>query len=127
MDHLQTDIDSLEIERGQLKEKLKSVGKKTMLSASGTDNISGSITTTSGLQSIDNKFLMQEITALKEALNSENQQRKKLMSDILRQKLESLDPIISPLKQESIDAKIQELKQKTNDLSKVSYINIIII
>ncbi|XP_012339738.1 dynactin subunit 1 isoform X1 [Apis florea] len=118
MDHLQTDIDSLEIERGQLKEKLKSVGKKTMLSASGTDNISGSITTTSGLQSIDNKFLMQEITALKEALNSENQQRKKLMSDILRQKLESLDPIISPLKQESIDAKIQELKQKTNDLSK---------
>ncbi|XP_050594413.1 dynactin subunit 1-like isoform X2 [Bombus affinis] len=119
MDHLQTDIDSLEMERGQLKEKLKSVGKKTMMSASGADNMSGSVTAASGMQSMDNKFLMQEITALKEALNSENQQRKKLMSDILRQKLESLDPITPlPLKQGSIDAKIQELKQKTNDLTK---------
>ncbi|XP_048268348.1 dynactin subunit 1 isoform X2 [Bombus terrestris] len=119
MDHLQTDIDSLEMERGQLKEKLKSVGKKTMMSASGADNMSGSVTAASGMQSMDNKFLMQEITALKEALNSENQQRKKLMSDILRQKLESLDPITPlPLRQGSIDAKIQELKQKTNDLTK---------
>lgn len=119
MDHLQTDIDSLEMERGQLKEKLKSVGKKTMMSASGADNMSGSVTAASGMQSMDNKFLMQEITALKEALNSENQQRKKLMSDILRQKLESLDPITPlPLRQGSINAKIQELKQKTNDLTK---------
>ncbi|XP_033343959.1 dynactin subunit 1-like isoform X3 [Bombus vosnesenskii] len=119
MDHLQTDIDSLEMERGQLKEKLKSVGKKTMMSASGADSMSGSVTAASGMQSMDNKFLMQEITALKEALNSENQQRKKLMSDILRQKLESLDPITPlPLRQGSINAKIQELKQKTNDLTK---------
>ncbi|KAK9308816.1 hypothetical protein QLX08_001247 [Tetragonisca angustula] len=118
MDHLQTDIDSLEIERGQLKEKLKSVGKKTMMSISGADNMSGSVTTASGMQSMDNKFLMQEITALKEALNSENQQKKKLMSDVLRQKLENLDPITPPLRQGSVNAKIQELKQKTNDLTK---------
>ncbi|KOX69877.1 Dynactin subunit 1 [Melipona quadrifasciata] len=126
MDHLQTDIDSLEIERGQLKEKLKSVGKKTMMSVSGADNISGSVTTASGMQSMDNKFLMQEITALKEALNSENQQKKKLMSDVLRQKLESLDPITPPLRQGSVNAKIQELKQKTNDLTKVIHKIIII-
>ncbi|CAL7938233.1 unnamed protein product [Xylocopa violacea] len=118
MDHLQTDIDSLEIERGQLKEKLKSVGKKAMMSVSGADHLSGSVNTSSGMQSIDNKFLMQEISALKEALNNENQQKKKLMSDVLRQKLESLDPISSSSRPESIAKKIQELKQKTNDLTK---------
>ncbi|XP_017758177.1 PREDICTED: dynactin subunit 1 isoform X2 [Eufriesea mexicana] len=117
LDHLQTDIDSLEIEKGQLKEKLKSVGKKTMMSASGADNISGSVTT-SKIQTMDNQFLIQEITALKEALNNENQQKKKLMSDILRQKLESLDPIIPQLKQGKINMKIEELKQKTDDLTK---------
>ncbi|XP_076758439.1 dynactin subunit 1 isoform X2 [Xylocopa sonorina] len=118
MDHLQTDIDSLEIEKGQLKEKLKSVGKKAMMSVSGADHLSGNVNTSSGMQSIDNKFLMQEITALKEALNNENQQKKKLMSDVLRQKLESLDPITSSSRPESIAMKIQELKQKTNDLTK---------
>ncbi|KOC59213.1 Dynactin subunit 1 [Habropoda laboriosa] len=118
MDHLQTDIDSLEIERGQLKEKLKSVGKKTMMSVSGVDNMSGNVTATSEIQSLDTKFLMQEIIALKEALNSENQQKKKLMSGVLRQKLESLDPITPSSESRSINAKIQELKQKTNDLNK---------
>ncbi|CAK9794755.1 Dynactin subunit 1 [Anthophora plagiata] len=117
MDHLQTDIDSLEIERGQLKEKLKSVGKKTM-SVSGADNMSASVTTTFGVQSLDTKFLMQEITALKEALNSENQQKKKLMSNVLRQKLESLDPITPSLKTGSMNTRIQELKQKANSLNK---------
>ncbi|CAK9807538.1 Dynactin subunit 1 [Anthophora quadrimaculata] len=118
MDHLQTDIDSLEIERGQLKEKLKSVGKKTMMPVSGADNMSSSVTTTFGIQSLDTKFLMQEITALKAALNSENQQKKKLMSDVLRQKLESLDPITPSLKTGSMNTKIQELKQKANNLNK---------
>lgn len=114
MDHLQTDIDSLESERGQLKEILKSIGKKTVMSSSGSDN--GSTTATSGIQSLDNKFLVQEICALKEALNNENQQKKKLMSNVLRQKLESLDPITSP-RSGSGDPKIQELKKKTNDLT----------
>lgn len=118
MDHLQTDIDSLEMERGLLKEKLKSVGRKSMLSVSGGDNMSGSVTSSSDIQPSDNRFLVQEIYALKEALNSENQQKKKLMSDVLRQKLESLDPITPPSQLESINAKIQELKQKANDLTK---------
>ncbi|XP_054004461.1 dynactin subunit 1 isoform X2 [Hylaeus anthracinus] len=117
MDHLQTDIDSLESERGQLKEKLKSIGKKTM-SVSGADSITGNAATVSGPQSVDNKFLIQEISALKEALNSENQQKKKLMYNALRTKLESLDPITLPPKATSADVKIQELKQKTNNLTK---------
>ncbi|XP_076166866.1 dynactin subunit 1 isoform X2 [Ptiloglossa arizonensis] len=114
MDHLQTDIDSLENERGQLKEKLKSVGKKTILS--GVDNMAGNATTASSTQSMDNKFLMQEITALKEALNNENQEKKKLMTDTLLKKLESLDPITVTSK--SVDVKIQKLREKTNDLTR---------
>lgn len=31
MDHLQADIDSLESERGELKEKLKSISKKALI------------------------------------------------------------------------------------------------
>ncbi|XP_031847377.1 dynactin subunit 1 isoform X2 [Nomia melanderi] len=118
MDHLQTDIDSLETERGQLKEKLKSIGKKTMMSASGSDNMSGSSTMTSGIQLMDNKFLIQEISALKEALNSENQQKKKLMSDALREKLEHLDSITPVPKPGPTDPKIQELMKKTSSLTK---------
>ncbi|XP_076295743.1 dynactin subunit 1 isoform X5 [Lasioglossum baleicum] len=118
MDHLQTDIDSLETERGQLKEKLKSIGKKSIMSSSGADNISGTGAVTSGIQSMDNKFLIQEISALKEALNNENRQKKKFMSDALREKLERLDPITPATKPGPADTKIQELKKKTNDLTK---------
>lgn len=119
MDHLQTDIDSLETERGQLKEKLKSIGKKTMMSLPVGENVSGSAIAGLGIQSLDNKFLMQEINSLREALISETQQKKKLMSDTLRDKLESLDPITPPAKPESTNARILELKKKTKDLTKV--------
>jgi len=115
MDHLQTDIDSLETEKGQLKEKLKSIGKKT-ISVSGSDSMTGSTSITSTL---DNKYYMQEINALKQALNNEHQQKKKIMCAILRQKLDSLEPLPSLTKLKSLDTKIQELRKKTTDLVKV--------
>ncbi|XP_018341862.1 PREDICTED: dynactin subunit 1 isoform X1 [Trachymyrmex septentrionalis] len=114
MDHLQTDIDSLETEKGQLKEKLKSIGKKT-ISVSGTDSIMGSTSITSTL---DNKYYVQEINALKQALNNEHQQKKKIMSTILRQKLDRLEPLPSPTNLKSLDTKLQELRKKTTDLVK---------
>ncbi|XP_011338545.1 dynactin subunit 1 isoform X3 [Ooceraea biroi] len=114
MDHLQTDIDSLETEKGQLKEKLKSIGKKT-ISVSGTDSMAASTSITSTL---DNKYYVQEISALKEALNNEHQQRKKILCDILRQKLESLEPLSLPANIKSPDSTIQELRKKTNSLVK---------
>lgn len=115
MDHLQTDIDSLETEKGQLKEKLKSIGKKT-LSTSGADNISGSTSLTS---TMDNKYYLQEIGALREALNNEHLQKKKIMCDVLRQKLDSLEPLSSPANLKSLNATIQDLRKKTTDLVKV--------
>lgn len=118
MDHLQTDIDSLETEKGQLKEKLKSIGKKT-ISASGTDSMAGGTSITS---TFDNKYYVQEINALKEALSNEHQQRKRIMCDGLRQKLESLEPLLLPASVRSPDTTIQELRKKTNSLVKVIFI-----
>lgn len=120
MDHLQTDIDSLETEKGQLKEKLKSIGKKT-ISVSGVDSMTGSTSITSTL---DNKYYIQEINALKQALNNEHQQKKKIMCAVLRQKLDNLEPLPSPTNLKSLDTKIQELRKKTTDLVKViNYFN----
>lgn len=140
MDHLQTDIDSLESERGQLKEKLKSFGKKTTpitgIPSSGNDglnipttpgdnnntiqttNTSNASITSSGQINYDNRILVQEISALKEALNNENRLKQKLLSESLKNKLDALDPIpiISPPKQ--IDDKIQLLQQKRNKIIK---------
>lgn len=118
MDHLQTDIDSLETEKGQLKEKLKSIGKKT-LSTSGVDNITGGSSLTSAM---DNKYYVQEINALREALNNEHLQKKKIMYDVLRQKLDSLEPLSSPANLKSLDSTIQDLRKKTTDLVKVQWL-----
>lgn len=116
MDHLQTDIDSLETEKGQLKEKLKSVGKKTTSVSGVTDSMTGSSLITS---SLDNKYYVQEIHALKEALNNEHQQKKKILCDVLRQKLDNLEPLSSPANLKSLDSTIQDLRKKTTDLVKV--------
>lgn len=136
MDHLQTDIDSLESERGQLKEKLRSYGKKIIptpgISSSITDetNISaisgdGSITSIptttiipSGQNGHDNRLLVQEISALKEALNNENRLKQKLLFESLKKKLEALDsiPVVSSIR--SVDNNIKCLQQKRNQILK---------
>ncbi|XP_035742327.1 dynactin subunit 1-like isoform X2 [Vespa mandarinia] len=119
MDHLQTDIDSLETERGQLKEKLKSFGKKTMISTSGGDiSVGNSSFIAAGIQTASDKLLMQEVTLLKEALNNEHLQKRKLLSDSLRIKLENLKPLTCMKNPETTDANINELEQKTNNLLK---------
>ncbi|KAK2585771.1 hypothetical protein KPH14_010379 [Odynerus spinipes] len=118
MDHLQTDIDSLETEKGQLKEKLKSFGKKT-ISTSGVDVSAGNLPlTATGIPTMNDKLLMQEVTSLKEALSNEHQQKRKLLCDTLRKKLESLKPLMTVKNPEIIDANINELEKKTNNLLK---------
>lgn len=127
MDHLQTDIDSLETERGQLKEKLKSFGKKTMISTSGADiSVGNSSFIAAGIQTANDKLLMQEVTLLKEALNNEHLQKRKLLSDALRIKLENLKPLTCMKNPETTDANINELEKKTNNLLKVS-VNVVLL
>ncbi|XP_011298057.1 dynactin subunit 1 isoform X2 [Fopius arisanus] len=123
MDHLQTDIDSLESEKGQLKEKLKSIGKKVTTPVagipSGTEesmNVSSESISSSPI-GYDNKLLVQEIAALKEALSNESRVKQKLLSESLRNKFEALEPlpVVPPVKS---DPKIQKLQRKRLQLLK---------
>lgn len=120
MDHLQTDIDSLETEKGQLKEKLKSYGKKTSTTLSGTEG------TTSGSLDVslpvdvtqDNRLLLNQINALKGALNNEQQEKCKLLAADLFKKLESLSPL-HVIDKKNADPKLIELRKKRSELVKV--------
>ncbi|XP_044598669.1 dynactin subunit 1-like isoform X2 [Cotesia glomerata] len=131
MDHLQTDIDSLESERGQLKEKLKSLGKKVTTPVVGipspgnrSDNnltLSGSNETNimSGAPiAFDNRLLVQEISALKEALASENRLKNKLVAESLKKKMNNLNPISTSLLHDQPDSNIESLQEKRLELLK---------
>lgn len=130
MDHLQTDIESLELERGQLKEKLKTFGKKTSMTPTGPGS---TLPSTDGSTSIpsngsssdfshssfENRLLNQEISALKEALNSENRQKSKLLANDLRNKLNSLQPLPDLSYRKRADAKLDELQKERGKLLEV--------
>ncbi|CAG5075497.1 Similar to DCTN1-p150: Dynactin subunit 1 (Drosophila melanogaster) [Cotesia congregata] len=131
MDHLQTDIDSLESERGQLKEKLKSLGKKVTTPVIGipspgnrSDNnltLSGGNETNimSGAPiAFDNRLLVQEISALKEALASENRLKNKLVAESLKKKMNNLNPISTSLLHDQPDSNIESLQEKRIELLK---------
>ena len=120
MDHLQTDIDSLELEKGQLKEKLKSYGKKTTPSLP-VEGVTGSSLDTS-LPSVppqDNHLLLNQIAALKKVINSEQQQKRKLLAEDMRKKLDSLSPL-PVIDTKNVDPKLYELRKKRSELIKVS-------
>lgn len=129
MDHLQTDIDSLESERGQLKEKLKALGKNATTPIAGmpssildsTNNISDSNSSMIAGTPIgfDNRLVAQEITALKEALINENRLKRKLLLKSLKNKLESLEPLPVMPSISSSDFNIEILHKKHQQLVKV--------
>ena len=120
MDHLQTDIDSLESEKGQLKEKLKSYGKKATQTVPGAEGVPGSLSDTSlpGVPTQDDQLLLNEIKALKEALRSEHQQKCKFLAEDMKKKLDSLSPL--PLiDTKNVDPKLRELRKRRLDLIRV--------
>ncbi|XP_037036210.1 dynactin subunit 1 isoform X2 [Bradysia coprophila] len=105
MDHLQCDIDSLENERGQLREKLKAYGtKKGDLKASTAFDI------TAG-----SPYIAQELALLKKAFNDERSERLKLQASEMKKVLSNLTPIYVP---QPKDNRIIELEK---DLAKVKY------
>ncbi|XP_051153127.1 dynactin subunit 1 isoform X2 [Leptopilina boulardi] len=119
MDHLQTDIDSLETEKGQLKEKLKTYGKKTTPTLSGTEGITGVSLDVSlpGDVSQDNQLLLNQINALKGALNNEQQEKCKLLAADMFKKLESLSTL-HVIDKRTVDSKLIELRKKRSELIK---------
>ncbi|XP_033220366.1 dynactin subunit 1 isoform X2 [Belonocnema kinseyi] len=116
MDHLQTDIDSLESEKGQLKEKLKSYGKKaTPLPGEGVTGVSLDSSLPAPPQ--DNQLLLNQIAALREVVKSEQRQKQKFMAEDMKKKLDSLSPL-PVIDTKTVDPRLFELRRKRSELIK---------
>lgn len=104
MDHLQSDIDSLETEKGALREKLKGHGQKK-----GGDLKS---TTAFDIQS-SSPFIDQELQLLKKAFVEERNERLRLQAQDYNKILGALEPIFIPKVK---DPRIDELDQKLTNI-----------
>lgn len=108
MDHLQGDIDSLENERGALRDKLKSFGS----------NKKGDLKTTTALDiTASSPYIAQELLLLKKALNDEREERMKLQAKEYEKILKSLKPLHMP------KIKDKRLNALDDELRKVKYVS----
>ncbi|XP_023176808.2 dynactin subunit 1 isoform X1 [Drosophila hydei] len=108
MDHLQSDIDALESEKSDLRDKLKlntSAGKSLTsdshsslhnLSATGTSSANVSYTAPAGTAPL----VAEELQLLKCAFNNERNERMRLQAQDMRAKLQQLEPIYVPQPQD---------------------------
>ena len=109
MDHLQSDIDSLENERGALREKLKiHSSKKSDLKTTTALDITAS-----------SPYIAQELVLLKRALNDERDERMKLQSKEFEKTLKSLKPLHMP------KMKDPRLNALDDELRKVKYVSLL--
>ncbi|XP_025206308.1 dynactin subunit 1 isoform X2 [Melanaphis sacchari] len=117
MDHLQADIDSLETEKGELKNKLKNFSKKILIEGI---NKSASMTATandSNKPYQESPFLLNELKLTKMALKHEIDQKAKLQNNYCEQLFSQLKPL--PVPSEPSDEekhRVVELKKLGNEL-----------
>lgn len=108
MDHLQSDIDSLENERSDLRDKLKNYSA----------NKKGDLKTTTVLDiSASSPYIVQELSLLKKAYNDERAERLKLQASEFKKILDNLEPIHVP---QPKDNRIDELEK---ELHRVKYVS----
>lgn len=108
MDHLQSDIDSLESERGALRDKLKGLNL----------NRKGDLKTTTALDiTASSPYIAQELVLLKRALNDEREERMKLQAKEYEKILKSLKPLHVP------KVKDERLNALDDELRKVKYVS----
>ncbi|XP_075211237.1 dynactin subunit 1 isoform X2 [Lycorma delicatula] len=121
MDHLQADIDSLENERGELKDKVKTLSKKVFYEGIKS-SVASPVHTSPGGQGvkvIESPILLNEINSLKIALKHERNERIKLQYSQYSQQLAQLKPIFVPVKKTgSSQDRINTLVQKIKSLQK---------
>ncbi|KAE8745790.1 hypothetical protein FOCC_FOCC007506 [Frankliniella occidentalis] len=123
MDHLQADIDSLESERGELKEKLKNMTKKAIAdtkSASAPSPTHSPVSPDAGHSiSVGNEspFLLQEINTLRLALRNQRNENVRLQSQLCKDKLDSLTPLPAPKSIDNRD-KVSDSMKRLDDLSR---------
>lgn len=108
MDHLQSDIEGLENDRGMLRDKLKGFSKK------------GDLKTTTALDiSASSPYIAQELILLKKALNDEREERMKLQAKELEKTLKSLKPLHVP------KVKDTRLNELDDELRRVKYVSLL--
>lgn len=99
LDHLQQDIDSLENEKGEMKEKLKHVSKKAIMEGMSKSTSGSQL---ASMQSLgpnlpavvkDSPMLLQEIESLRKLFNNERNERIKLQTDNMKKILDSMEPL----------------------------------
>ncbi|XP_050534723.1 dynactin subunit 1 isoform X2 [Daktulosphaira vitifoliae] len=109
MDHLQADIDSLEIEKGELKNKLKNYSKKMLIDVTNMGNDNKSYQ--------ESPFLMNELKLTKMALKHEINQRANLEDNYCKKLFSQLKPLPVPDKpSEEEKERIMKLRKEGNDI-----------
>jgi len=102
MDHLQADIDSLESERGELKDKMKQMTKRNLLQGLSKDSKQAVVAPAEGLISMgpsvpspvrDSPLLVQQVSDMRAAVNSLQQSKSRIQANHLRERLAKLKPI----------------------------------
>ncbi|KAK3741300.1 hypothetical protein RRG08_034345 [Elysia crispata] len=102
-DALQSDIDSLEQEKTELKERLRVLSKNTLLqnmSRQSSVQVSGngSATSLNGSMVQESPLLAQQVTALKEALHFNKQELIRAKAERMKKQMASLTPLQIPKK-----------------------------
>lgn len=109
MDHLQADIDALELERGELKEKVKTMSKKALFEGltktGGLVSVSSPSSPTQSTPTIqsfasgkDSVLLLKQMQELKVALCHVKNENIRLQADQMKKTLASLPPLKAPKK-----------------------------
>ncbi|KAI5754561.1 hypothetical protein M8J77_009576 [Diaphorina citri] len=126
MDHLQADIESLETEKGELKDKLKNMNKKVLFdnvvkTAAGKESggpVHISINTSGKVQ--DSPLLVNEISWLRAELEREKREKQRLETETLLHKFNKLTPIPVVTKESTKDvdalrSKVEKLRMNYNE------------
>uniref|UniRef100_T1J0Z5 Dynactin subunit 1 n=1 Tax=Strigamia maritima TaxID=126957 RepID=T1J0Z5_STRMM len=130
MDHLQADIDALENERGELKEKLKLISKKALFeNITKTTALVGSPTsptvpslTGSVINARDSPMLVQQIGSLKAALDNVLDENNRLKARLIKNQLASLPPIQIPRKTAEVNENVPEDKRLDDLCAKTKHL-----
>jgi len=146
VEHLQSDMTTLEKEKAELKEKLMHSSKKTLLegltksttspvapfltgaaaaaSQSAAAVAAAATSASSSSSSVrDSPLLISEIAQLREALRITQSEKNRLIADDLRSKVESLKPLQLPNRNVPVTEKSAELNKLIRQAEELKMVN----
>ena len=146
VEHLQSDMTTLEKEKAELKEKLMHSSKKTLLegltksttspvapfltgaaaaASQSAAAVAAAATSASNASSSvrDSPLLISEIAQLREALRITQSEKNRLIADDLRTKVESLKPLQLPNRNVPVTEKSAELNKLIRQAEELKMVN----